>query len=84
MQKRPLLTVASEIVNMPSTLMAHGCHYVGGKSGNSPKYSSDDWVRQTDHLSIESPVISSTNPFLEAGEKLPLQDDDMVRQLCPR
>lgn len=76
--KRPLLIVASEIGNMPSTIMSHGCYFAGGKSGNNSRYPSEDWVRQTDQLSIESPVIPGTNPFLQSEGKLPLQDSDDV------
>lgn len=61
---------------MPSTL---GCHFAAGKFGDNSRYPSDDWVRQTDHLSIESPVIPDTNPIWGVGGKLPLQDDDVVR-----
>ena len=66
---------------MPSTTMSQKHCFAGGKSRNSSRCLSEDWVRQTDHLSIESPVVPDTDASLREEEKPPLQDEDVVRHL---
>ena len=57
-------------------------HHLREKIGNNSTYPPEDWVQQTDHLSIDSPVIPSMNPFLRIEGRLLLQDDgDVVRRL---
>ena len=74
--------VASQNVNIPSARMPRGYHFPREKFGSNSTYSPEDWVQQTDHLSIDSPVISGTNPFLRIEGRLSRQDDgDVVRRL---
>jgi hypothetical protein len=68
---------------MPAAMVSHGYYFAGGKSGNCSRYPLEDWVRQTDHLSIESPVLAGTSSSMGLEGKLPLQDDDDVVRIYP-
>ncbi|KAF9466353.1 hypothetical protein BDZ94DRAFT_1319611 [Collybia nuda] len=74
-----LAIISGDAVTIASPMSALGHRYINGpwSSPSSSRHPSEDWVRQADELSIDSPVIPVADPFLGVAVEKQQQDEDM-------